>query len=85
MAKRPAKAPAAADALPDDFSYESHASRLDAIVQRLESGQLPLAESLRLFDEGQVLLRQCQQWLDRARLRVSEATDAGERPLDAND
>lgn len=69
------------------FDYEASAERLAAIVRRLEAGQVPLAESLRLFDEGQGLLRRCQLWLDRARLRVSEATagpdgQVAERPLD---
>lgn len=90
MAKKAtAKATAKADGtepLPADFSYEQSLARLDAIVRQLERAEAPLAESLRLFDEGQLLMRQCQQWLDTARLRVNEVIEhngqLSERPID---
>ncbi len=84
-AKNAAKADGT-DALPADFSYEQSLTRLDAIVRQLERGEAPLADSLRLFDEGQLLMRQCQQWLDTARLRVNEVIEQNgqfsERPID---
>ena len=57
---------------PDEtgMSYEQSLKRLEEIVQRLESGQLPLDESLRLFEEGTRLTKVCQRRLTEAELRI---------------
>jgi len=51
-------------------SFEQQLEELDAIVQRMESGELPLEESLREFERGQKLARVCQQTLEAAQQRV---------------
>lgn len=53
-------------------SFEDAVKRLSEIVQRLERGDLPLEESLRLFEEGVGLSRQSQAQLDGAQKRVEE-------------
>jgi exodeoxyribonuclease VII small subunit len=53
-------------------SFESAIKRLTEIVQTLERGELPLEESLRLFEEGVKLSRVSQQRLDAAEKRVEE-------------
>jgi exodeoxyribonuclease VII small subunit len=53
-------------------SFESAIKRLTEIVQTLERGDLPLEESLRLFEEGVKLSRVSQQRLDAAEKRVEE-------------
>lgn len=50
-----------------ETSYEEAISRLEYLVERLESGELPLDEALRLFEEGIGLVRVCSQ-----RLQVAE-------------
>jgi exodeoxyribonuclease VII small subunit len=57
---------------PEDeaMSYEDSLERLERIVQRLESGQLPLDESLELFEEGTRLTKVCQRRLTEAELRI---------------
>jgi exodeoxyribonuclease VII small subunit len=52
--------------------FEESIRRLEAIVGRLEAGELPLEETLRLFEEGQTLVRNCSVLLERAELRVKE-------------
>ncbi len=54
----------------EEMSYEDSLERLEEIVQRLESGQLPLDESLRLFEEGTQLTKVCQRRLTEAELRI---------------
>jgi len=54
----------------EDMSYEDSLERLEQIVQRLESGQLPLDESLGLFEEGTRLTKVCQRRLTEAELRI---------------
>jgi exodeoxyribonuclease VII small subunit len=43
---------------------------LQRIVAQLETGGLPLAESLTLWERGEMLADICQQWLDGARARI---------------
>ncbi len=51
-------------------SYESLYARLQEVVVRLEAGELPLAETLNLYELGVRLAAECQQLLDTAELRV---------------
>jgi len=53
-------------------SFEAAIKRLTEIVQQLERGELPLEESLRLFEEGVKLSRVSQTRLDAAEKRVEQ-------------
>ena len=53
-------------------SFEDSVRRLGEIVDRLETGELPLEESLRLFEEGVRLARASQSRLEAAERRVQE-------------
>jgi exodeoxyribonuclease VII small subunit len=53
-------------------SFEDALKRLGQIVEQLESGTLPLEESLLLFEEGVRLARASQARLDAAERRVEE-------------
>ena len=66
-------------------SFEVAIKRLTEIVQVLERGELPLEESLRLFEEGVNLSRVSQQKLDMAEKRVEQllAVDEHGRPRTA--
>ena len=52
-------------------SFEQAMSRLEEIVTRLERGECDLDESLRLFEEGAKLARNCSEILDRAEQKVT--------------
>ena len=52
------------------MSFEEALSRLDEIVRHLEKGDLPLSESLALFEEGTGLLASCSKMLDEAEQKV---------------
>ena len=43
------------------LSFEESMQRLEVIVQRLERGDVPLEESLALFEEGSGLIAQCSR------------------------
>lgn len=64
--------PSPAESPTEGPSFESAIKRLTEIVQTLERGDLPLEESLRLFEEGVKLSRVSQQRLDAAEKRVEE-------------
>jgi exodeoxyribonuclease VII small subunit len=53
-------------------SFEDSIRRLSEIVEQLESGDLPLEQSLKLFEEGVKLSRASQATLDGAEKRVEE-------------
>ncbi len=55
------------EAAPD---FEASLAELEAIVARLEQGELPLEESLRQFERGVALTRLCQEALTRAEKKV---------------
>ena len=52
------------------FTFEASVKRLDAIVAKLESGDVPLEQALKLFQEGTGLVRSCSKLLDEAELEV---------------
>ncbi|SPT53173.1 Exodeoxyribonuclease 7 small subunit [Actinomyces bovis] len=52
------------------LSYEQAREELVGVVQRLENGQVPLEESLALWERGEALAARCQDWLDQARARL---------------
>jgi len=64
-------------------SFEANLERLHQIVERLESGELDLEESLHLFEEGVRLSRVSQARLNSAEKRIEEllAVDEEGRPV----
>jgi exodeoxyribonuclease VII small subunit len=51
-------------------SFESSLRELEQIVEQLEAGDLPLEQSLDLFEQGVRLSRECQRRLDEAEQKV---------------
>ena len=51
-------------------TFESSLAELEQIVEQLESGELPLEESLRLFESGVKLSRECRDRLTDAERRI---------------
>ena len=51
-------------------SFEASMQRLEQIVRAMERGDVPLEESLKLFQEGTELVRNCQKLLEVAQLQV---------------
>ena len=52
-------------------SFEEAMVRLEAVVAQLEKGECGLDQSLKLFEEGAKLARQCEQLLDQAEQKVN--------------
>lgn len=52
-------------------SFEQAMGRLEEIVTRLERGECDLDESLKLFEEGAKLARDCNNMLDKAEQKVN--------------
>lgn len=52
------------------LNFEQSLTRLDEIVRHLEKGDLPLKDSLSLFEEGTSLIKNCETLLDEAEQQV---------------
>jgi exodeoxyribonuclease VII small subunit len=64
-------------------SFEDSLKKLESIVEKLESGDLPLESSLKLFEEGVGLSAACKQELDAAEGKVQmlvKQRDGSQKP-----
>ena len=59
-------------------SFEQAQRELEEIVHRLESGEAPLDEALRLWQRGEELYRLCRDRLDAAEGRIEELASRAE-------
>ena len=72
------------------LSFEVALKELEQIVVRLERGDVPLEESVAIYERGEVLKRRCDDLLRQAEARVEKITlDAGGKatgvtPLDVD-
>ncbi|SEG81361.1 exodeoxyribonuclease VII small subunit [Marinobacterium lutimaris] len=50
--------------------FEQSLSQLEAVVERMEQGDLPIEEALKAFEEGVKLTRECQDILQQTEQKV---------------
>ncbi len=72
----------------EQMSFEEAIAELERIVERLERGQVPLAESIAIYERGAALKKRCEQLLREAEMRIEkivlneEGEPVGTEPLD---
>ncbi|MDR2858197.1 MAG: exodeoxyribonuclease VII small subunit [Novosphingobium sp.] len=70
------------------MSFEDALRALEDVVGRLESGEVPLDDSITLYERGEQLRKHCQTRLDAAQLRIErivagpDGNAGGTRPFD---
>jgi len=64
------------------LGYETARSQLIEVVTQLESGGVPLDESLALWERGERLAQVCQRWLDGAQAKIDAARSHRAEPDD---
>ena len=80
--------PDASAAALDDLPFERAMEQLEEIVRRLERGDVPLDESVAIYERGEALKRHCEALLKRAEARIQkiaigpDGRAAGAAPLD---
>ena len=52
------------------LSFEDALRALEDVVRRLESGEVPLDDSITLYERGEALRKHCQTRLDAAQARI---------------
>jgi exodeoxyribonuclease VII small subunit len=71
-----------------EMSFEQALKALEEVVRALETGEVPLDESITLYERGEALRKHCQARLDAAQARIEKivagpgGTVAGTEPLD---
>lgn len=71
------------------LSFEKALGELEQIVQKLEGGNVPLEDSIAIYERGEALKKRCEALLRDAEARVQKITlaadgsPAGATPLDA--
>jgi exodeoxyribonuclease VII small subunit len=72
-----------------EMSFEEAMKELEAVVGRLERGDVPLEESINLYNRGDALKKHCEAKLKEAEEKVAKITlgadgaPTGTAPLDA--
>ena len=72
------------------MSFEDALRALEDVVRKLESGEVPLDDSISLYERGEQLRKHCQARLDAAQARIEkivagpDGKAAGVEPFDAN-
>ena len=62
----------------EERTFEHAQGELEEIVRRLESGEAPLDEALRLWQRGEELYRFCRERLDSAEGKIEELASRAE-------
>lgn len=62
----------------NELSFEAAFAELEDIVVQLESGEITLEDSVKLYERGRKLSVYCQNILDKAELRVNQLSDDGQ-------
>jgi exodeoxyribonuclease VII small subunit len=74
----------------EEMSFEAALKELEQIVTRLERGEVPLAESILIYERGDALKKHCDALLKQAEARVEKirvgagAKPEGTEPLDGD-
>ncbi len=62
----------------EKLTFEQAYAELEATVQKLEAGSMPLAEAIALYERGMALAQHCNSQLDQAELSIKALTPSGE-------
>lgn len=66
-------------------SFEKAMARLERIVESIEQGKIGLEDSIKQFEEGTALIRQCRSVLSEAELKIQQLQAAGRDGVTASD
>lgn len=61
----------------NELSFEQAYTELQAVIEKLESGELSLDDSVTLYERGRHLSLRCQKLLDNAELRIQQVNQDG--------
>ena len=62
----------------DTVNFEISLQKLEKIIEKLEDGDISLEDSVKSFEEGIGLVKECQKQLSQAELKVKKLLDNGD-------
>ena len=62
----------------DTVNFEVSLEKLEKIIEKLEDGDISLEDSVKSFEEGIGLVKECQKQLSQAELKVKKLLDNGD-------
>ena len=62
----------------DTVNFETSLQKLEKIIEKLEDGDISLEDSVKSFEEGIGLVKECQKQLSQAELKVKKLLDNGD-------
>ena len=68
-----------------DKTYEEAFAELTTVVERLQGGDLPLEETIALFERGVALSKECEKFLDNAGQRIEVLLQDADGNLEVED
>ena len=64
------------------MKFEDNLKKLEALVARMESGEMKLDDMIAAFEEGRKLKDACQKDLEAIRLKIKQVTSDGPKPVE---
>ena len=58
-----------------DFSFEKALKKLEDIVQAIDKGDVDLDKAIKLYKQGEIIVKQCGDYLDKAKLKVKAVVE----------
>ncbi|MFP4529051.1 MAG: exodeoxyribonuclease VII small subunit [Candidatus Kapaibacterium sp.] len=58
----------------NEKTFEEKIRRLEEIAEKLDEGEAPLEELMKIYEEGMALARDCRQFLEKAEQKVIDIT-----------
>jgi len=65
-------------------SFENALKDLEAIIENLETGEVPLADLVEQYEQGTGLLKTCHQRLNEAELKIEKLREKSDQPVFEN-
>ena len=62
----------------DTVNFETSLKKLEKIIEKLEDGEISLEDSVKSFEEGIGLVKECQKQLSQAELKVKKLLENGD-------
>lgn len=61
---------------PSEMNYEQAVGALEAIIDRIESGEIGLEDAVKAYERGSALKKRCEEILSQAEQRIEELSQA---------
>jgi exodeoxyribonuclease VII small subunit len=68
-----------------NIKFESAFKRLEEIVEKLETGNIELDESIKVFEEGNALVKLCLEKLNKAEQKIKQISEDSDGNIELQD